>query len=110
MSDYFHPIIDRELLWITGAQIGSILGPTLATQAEYVGIVSLYLLGSAVMFMMVTAMYFYVDKFGMPLKSDADGKDESKKKKSGKSEEGVSVFIKPLSLVNDIDVITASSQ
>ena len=79
-------------LWITGAQIGSILGPTLATQAEYVGIVSLYLLGSAVMFMMVTAMYFYVDKFGVPLKSDADSKDESKKKKSGKSEEGVRVL------------------
>jgi hypothetical protein len=66
----------------------------LATQAEYVGIVSLYLLGSAVMFMMVTAMYFYVDKFGMPLKSDADSsKDESKSKKSGKSEEGVRVVI-----------------
>ena len=66
----------------------------MATQAEYVGIVSLYLLGSAVMFMMVTAMYFYVDKFGMPLKSDADSsKDESKSKKSGKSEEGVRVVI-----------------
>ena len=79
------------LFGVAGAQIGSILGPTLATQAEYVGIVSLYLLGSAVMFMMVSAMYFYVDKFGVPSKivvGDADGSSESKKK-SGKSEEGV---------------------
>ena len=47
------------------------------------GIVSLYLLGSAVMFMMVSAMYFYVDKFGVPSKivvGDADGSSESKKK------------------------------
>ena len=81
--------------WVVGAQIGSILGPTLATQAEYVGIVSLYLLGSAVMFMMVSAMYFYVDKFGVPSKivvGDVGGKDESKKK-SGKSEEGVRVTL-----------------
>lgn len=59
------------------------------------GIVSLYLLGSAVMFMMVSAMYFYVDKFGVPSKivvGDADGSSESKKK-SGKSEEGVRVAL-----------------
>jgi ATP:ADP antiporter, AAA family len=53
-------------LIVAGAQIGSILGPTIATQAETVGITSLYMLGSAIMFMMVAAMYFYVVRFGVP--------------------------------------------
>ena len=48
---------------VAGAQIGSILGPTLATQADTIGITPLYLLGSAIMFMMVTAMYYYVENF-----------------------------------------------
>ena len=45
---------------VAGAQIGSILGPTVATQAEFIGIPILYLGGAAIMFMMITAMYFYV--------------------------------------------------
>jgi len=49
---------------IAGAQIGSILGPTLATQAATIGIPGLYLCGSAVMFCMITAMYYYVQRFG----------------------------------------------
>lgn len=48
---------------IAGAQIGSILGPTLATQASVVGIPALYIGGSLVMFLMVGAMYFYVLNF-----------------------------------------------
>ena len=45
---------------IAGAQIGSILGPSIATKAETIGIPALYLLGSVVMFCMVAAMYYYV--------------------------------------------------
>jgi AAA family ATP:ADP antiporter len=48
---------------IAGAQIGSILGPTLATQASVIGIPTLYIGGSLIMFMMVGAMYFYVLNF-----------------------------------------------
>lgn len=51
-------------LVVAGAQIGSILGPTVAIQADAVGIPVLYLFGSVVMFFMVAAMYFYVLRFG----------------------------------------------
>jgi AAA family ATP:ADP antiporter len=75
-------------LIVAGAQIGSILGPTLATQAETIGITPLYLLGSAIMFMMVTAMYYYVEKFGVP------GGEVEKKTgaASGKSPEGEGIM------------------
>ena len=49
---------------IAGAQIGSILGPTIATQADTLGIPFLYLCGAATMFCMVIAMYYYVARFG----------------------------------------------
>lgn len=72
-------------LIVAGAQIGSILGPTLATQAGVLGIPVLYLFGASIMYMMVGAMYFYVQRFGAP----GEGKDEEKvEKKSGK-EEGI---------------------
>lgn len=51
-------------LVVAGAQIGSILGPTLATQAEVIGVSPLYMLGSVIMFLMVMAMYYYMEKFG----------------------------------------------
>lgn len=47
-------------LIVAGAQIGSILGPTLATQADTIGIPMLYLTGAAVMFFMTAAMYYYI--------------------------------------------------
>lgn len=76
-------------LIVAGAQIGSILGPTVATQADSIGITPLYLLGSAIMFMMVAAMYFYVEKFGVPgEEADKKTSGEVKKKDSGKSAEG----------------------
>lgn len=50
---------------VAGAQIGSILGPTVATQATRVGIPLLYFGGSLCMFFMVLAMYFYVQRFGV---------------------------------------------
>lgn len=79
-------------LIVAGAQIGSILGPTLATQAETIGITPLYMLGSAVMFMMVAAMYFYVEKFGVPGEERKDPNVGETKKASGKSAEGEGIL------------------
>jgi AAA family ATP:ADP antiporter len=70
---------------IAGAQIGSILGPSLATQADYLGVPTLYLFGSVVMFFMVGAMYLYIDKFGVGEESE----EPSSSKKSGKPDEGI---------------------
>ena len=56
---------------IAGAQIGSILGPTVAIQAVYIGIPALYLGGALTMFFMVLAMYYYIDKFS-PVEEHAD--------------------------------------
>ena len=41
----------------------SVLGPTLATQAETIGIATLYFIGAIIMFLMVGAMYLYITKF-----------------------------------------------
>ncbi len=82
-------------LIVAGAQIGSILGPTVATQADTIGITPLYLLGSAVMFMMVAAMYFYVQRFGIPGdegKSSAEVAADKAKRDSGKSAEGEGIL------------------
>jgi len=80
-------------LIIAGAQIGSILGPTVATQASVVGIPTLYLFGAVIMFLMIAAMYFYVEKFGIPAENEEENAPEAaadkKAKKSGKSEEGI---------------------
>ena len=72
-------------LIVAGAQIGSILGPTLATQADLIGIPALYLSGALIMFLMVAAMYYYVERFGAPGNDDKSANDP---KKSGK-EEGI---------------------
>lgn len=87
-------------LIVAGAQIGSILGPTLATQADYIGIPMLYITGAGVMFLMTAAMYYYIQAFGAPaedgddaaathgsIKAAADSEkisSSSTKKKSGK--------------------------
>eukprot|EP00607_Mallomonas_marina_P008356 CAMPEP_0182424498 /NCGR_PEP_ID=MMETSP1167-20130531/10710_1 /TAXON_ID=2988 /ORGANISM="Mallomonas Sp, Strain CCMP3275" /LENGTH=368 /DNA_ID=CAMNT_0024604357 /DNA_START=672 /DNA_END=1778 /DNA_ORIENTATION=+ len=52
---------------VAGAQIGSILGPTIATQAEYTGLPALYMGASGSMFLMVLAMYLYIRRFGAPV-------------------------------------------
>lgn len=74
-------------LIVAGAQIGSILGPTVATQASTIGVPLLYCFGGGIMFLMIGAMYLYVERFGAP-KDDDDDEDNGKTKKSGK-EEGV---------------------
>ena len=50
---------------VAGAQIGSVLGPSVATQADTIGVPGLYLLASLIMFCMVAAMKYYMDKFGI---------------------------------------------
>jgi AAA family ATP:ADP antiporter len=74
-------------LIVAGAQIGSILGPTLATQADVIGIPTLYLTGGLIMFLMVGAMHFYIQKFGAPGAEEEESKKKDPKK-SGK-EEGI---------------------
>jgi AAA family ATP:ADP antiporter len=92
----FLPSLPSSLLFLTappGAQIGSILGPTLATQAEVVGIASLYLVGSLVMFLMVGAMFIYIRQFGAheeaPSSSSSAKEAAGTSGKAGKAEEGV---------------------
>lgn len=77
-------------LIVAGAQIGSILGPTVATQADTVGIPLLYLFGSAIMFMMVAAMYFYVLRFGVPVEGEEESTETTSlaAKKPLKKEDG----------------------
>ncbi|KAJ1428062.1 TLC ATP/ADP transporter-domain-containing protein [Ochromonadaceae sp. CCMP2298] len=78
-------------LIVAGAQIGSILGPTLATHAETIGITPLYMLGSVVMFLMVSAMYFYIQRFGPP-EEPAEVEKTDKPKKSEGVMEGFYLF------------------
>jgi AAA family ATP:ADP antiporter len=68
---------------VAGAQIGSILGPSIATQAETIGVAGLYLFASAIMFFMVTAMYYYIQQFGI---NSEDIESETTKKSKGKDE------------------------
>merc|ERR1711871_676179 len=56
---------------IAGAQIGSILGPTIATQADTLGVPTLYLGGAFCMFCIVGVMYLYIGKYGIPDEEDA---------------------------------------
>jgi len=49
---------------VAGANIGAIMGPALATQAETVGVPFLYLTSAFVMFAMISAFYVYTQRFG----------------------------------------------
>jgi AAA family ATP:ADP antiporter len=48
---------------VAAAQVGSILGPMLATQAEIIGIPSLYLLGAGLCFVTVWLMRTYIRRY-----------------------------------------------
>lgn len=76
---------------IAGAQIGSILGPTLATQAQLLGVPTLYMCGSAIMFFMVGAMYLYIKRFGTG-EEEVDEKASKKKGDEGGVAEGFYLF------------------
>lgn len=56
---------------IAGAQIGSILGPTIATRADVLGVPTLYLGGATCMFCIIGVMYLYIQKYGIPDAEDA---------------------------------------
>lgn len=73
-------------LVVAGAQIGSILGPSLATRADIIGIPMLYMIGAGIMFLMVAAMKAHIDRFGVP--EEKEKKVVKDGKKSGK-EEGI---------------------
>ena len=81
-------------LIVAGAQIGSILGPSLATQAGVIGIPALYLFGAIIMFLMVGMMFFYVERFGPP-GNDSERNRENEivrgehEIKKSKNEEGI---------------------
>ena len=88
---------------VAGAQIGSILGPTVATHAETIGVPMLYMCGSLCMVFMVLAMYMYVGKFGAPVKQEVGatkggdkgtggGSDKAEKKEGVM--EGFTLFLK----------------
>jgi len=79
-------------LIIAGAQIGSVMGPTVATLAPKIGVATCYWCGSLCMCMMVISIYFYTQKFGV-MEADV-----AKPKKGGKSKpgvmEGLTLFMK----------------
>jgi ATP:ADP antiporter, AAA family len=72
-------------LIVAGAQIGSILGPTVAMNANSVGIPALYLFGAVVMFMMVGAMYLYMERFGVALETPAESSSSASSSASSAS-------------------------
>ena len=78
-------------LIVAGVQIGSILGPTVAIQANVVGIPALYLLGAAIMFLMVGAMYLYIKEFGVAIEGDdvSPSSGSSSADKKGREGEGI---------------------
>jgi ATP:ADP antiporter, AAA family len=57
---------------IAGSQIGSILGPTIATQSDRLGVPVLYLSGSVVMFCIISVMHLYISRFGVPDDNNED--------------------------------------
>jgi len=77
-------------LIVAGAQIGSILGPSIATQAPTIGVPKLYAFGSVCMGMMVLMMYIYTEKFGVLQEETKSGK----KKESPGVMEGFYLFLK----------------
>ena len=78
---------------VAGAQIGSVLGPSIATQADTIGVPGLYLLASLIMFCMVGAMKFYMDRFGQEnLQDEEVSKKAVDKKDKGGIMEGFYLF------------------
>ena len=67
---------------IAGAQIGSILGPSIATQADIIGVPTLYLGGAICMFCIVGVMYMYIERYGIP--DEEDAKAEADKAREAK--------------------------
>mmetsp|Transcript_23330 Transcript_23330/g.73126 ORF Transcript_23330/g.73126 Transcript_23330/m.73126 type:complete len:294 (-) Transcript_23330:420-1301(-) len=76
-------------LIVAGAQIGSILGPTVATNADAIGMPTLYLCGAACVCAMVGMVNLYVRRFG----PSAEAEPKAKKDKAG-ALEGPKLMVK----------------
>ena len=81
-------------LIIAGAQIGSILGPTLVIRAHSIGVPRLYFIGSLCMLAMVVLIYIYVQQFGSNIDSGSDSttkpqSQQQNKKDNKKAKPGV---------------------
>jgi AAA family ATP:ADP antiporter len=75
-------------LMVACAQLGSIAGPTLVTQADSLGVPMLYLCGAGCMALMVVMVWSYVQRFGTE-HTKVTAADEGKKKKKKKSKAGM---------------------
>lgn len=81
---------------IAGAQIGSILGPTIATQADTLGVPTLYLGGAVCMFCIVGVMYLYIGKYGIPDEEDAKAEASRAREAKQAADADESHGLKPL--------------
>ena len=80
-------------LMVACAQIGSIAGPTLVTQAGALGVPFLYMCGAACMGMMVLMVWLYVQRFGTESgKAPAEKKEKKEKKSKAGMLEGLYLF------------------
>uniref|UniRef100_A0A7S2SQY8 ADP,ATP carrier protein n=1 Tax=Rhizochromulina marina TaxID=1034831 RepID=A0A7S2SQY8_9STRA len=79
-------------LLVACAQLGSVSGPTLVTQAALLGIPFLYMCGAGCMALMVAMVFFYVRRFGTD--SGAGGSGKGGKKKKADMLEGLRLFWK----------------
>lgn len=64
-------------LLIACAQLGSVSGPTIATNAAFIGIPGLYFFGAGCMGLMVLMVFFYVQRFGTGVDTSVPGDDAS---------------------------------
>lgn len=69
-------------LIIAGAQVGSILGPTLVIRAHSIGVPTLYFCGALCMLLMVVSIFLYVQQFGVEVEEE---KVNNRKKKGSKA-------------------------
>ena len=81
---------------IAGAQIGSILGPTVATYAGTLGVPTLYLGGAFCMFCIVAVMYLYVQRYGIPDADDAKAEADAVKAVKDAEDAEASHGLKPV--------------
>ena len=92
-------------LMIACAQVGSVMGPTLVTQAESLGIPVLYLCGAGCMAMMVFMTFTYVKRFGVgptsaeeevaeDLAAQSKGLPKKERKKKAGMMEGLYLILK----------------
>jgi AAA family ATP:ADP antiporter len=99
---------------VAGAQIGSILGPTLATHAETLGVSALYLIGAAIIVVTVALMRLYIRRFrdtGAPdMPTEAARDPQQKQAKSPGMMEGLTLlrdhnYVKGICAVSSLHLV-----